>query len=185
MVGEARDGCATWGQVNGRIFDYAVMMGSLNMNVIQYTRIIAQSFVVVVPSAIFAEAIEDCHEALRENPDNATVYSNRSGAHLMIGEIDLAVADLGSAIHLSPMDPVLHYNRGLLHVQKRRYAEAVRSYTLAIQLNPAHAFAYNNRGVAFEHLGELDKAIADYRKAVELVPSLKASHESLRRLRAN
>lgn len=132
----------------------------------------------------YRQAIEDCDEALNQDPKDADAYSNRGSAYLMIAEIERAIADIEVALRLNPSDAALHYNRALLHIKRGEYAKAVSEYTETIRLSPQHAFAYNNRGIAFEGLGERDKAIADYRKALELAPGLTITRENLRRMGA-
>jgi tetratricopeptide (TPR) repeat protein len=129
--------------------------------------------------------IEDCDEALVEDPTDADSYSNRGGAYLMINEPDRAILDFETAIRLKPGDVLLHYNLAGARMQKREYEKALASYSEAIRLNPGLGPAYNNRGYALELLGQREKAIADYRRALELAPALSdAIRKNLRRLGA-
>lgn len=132
----------------------------------------------------YRQAIEDCDEALSQDPLDADALSNRGAAYLMIADVDRAIVDVEAALRVNSSDATLHYNRALLHIKKGNYAGAVAEYTETIRLSPAHAFAYSNRGIAFERLGEREKAIADYRKALELAPALKITRQNLRRLDA-
>ena len=130
----------------------------------------------------YRQAIEDCDEALSQDPLDADALSNRGAAYLMIAEVDRAIADVEAALRVNSSDATLHYNRALLHIKKGEYAEAVAEYTETIRLSPRHVFAYNNRGIALEFLGERDRAIADYRKVLELAPTLGITRQNLRRL---
>ena len=130
-------------------------------------------------------AIEDCDEALTENPTDADTYSNRGGAYLMISEPDRAMQDFETAIRLKPDDVLLHYNLAGALMQKGEHAKAVAAYTEAIRLDPGLAPAYNNRGYALELLGERERAITDYHRALELAPALSTPiRKNLRRLGA-
>ena len=130
----------------------------------------------------YAEAIEDCDQAIAQNPADADGYSNRSAAYLMLDDLDRATADLEVATRLNPTDAKLYYNRGVIHTKAREHLKAIVDYTEAIRLSPEHVPAYYNRGFSFELLGEHDKAIADYRQALRLAPSLERIRNRLRRL---
>lgn len=132
----------------------------------------------------YAEAIEDCDQAIAQNPSDADAYSNRSAAYLMLDDLDRATADLEVAIRLDPTDAKLYYNRGVIHTKSHEHLKAIVDYTEAIRLNPEHVPAYYNRGVALELVGEHDKAIADYRQALRLAPSLAKARDALLRLGA-
>lgn len=133
----------------------------------------------------YRQAIEDCDEALVEDPMDADSYSNRGGAYVMINEPDRAIMDFETAIRLKPGDVLLHYNLAGAQMRKGEHAKALSSYNEAIRLNPGLGPAYNNRGYALELLGEREKAIVDYRRALELAPALSdAIRKNLRRLGA-
>ena len=121
----------------------------------------------------YSEAIADCDHALEGGLANADIYSARSAAYFMLGELGQALADVDLAIRLKPTDAHLHYNRGVIFSKQGEHTRAVESYSEAIRLNPKHALAYHNRAVAYERLGESDKATADYERAWQLAPALR------------
>lgn len=117
-------------------------------------------------------AIEDCDEALADNPTDSGSYSNRGIAYLQLGQNDNAIADFQAAQRLDPSDPVVLYNLAGAYVNIGAYRSAISCYTEVIRLQPGHAFAYNNRGRAYELAGDRNYAIADYRRAMAFSPEL-------------
>src|SRR5262245_22177359 len=133
----------------------------------------------------FQRAIEHCDEALRHDPANDQVLSNRGSAHYALGHFDHALRDFDAAMLLLPQNARNFFNRALVHAARKDHRRAIEDYDQAIKLMPNLAIAYNNRALEFEATGERDKAISDYREALRLSPTLgPVVLQSLRRLGA-
>ena len=108
--------------------------------------------------------------AIKLNPNDANVYTNRSIAYNGKGEYNRAIEDCNKAIDLKPDYAGAYNNRGNAHSGKRNYDRAIEDYTKAITLEPSFADAYTNRGNAYRNKGDFDRAIEDYTKAITLEP---------------
>ena len=82
------------------------------------------------------KALADFNEAIRLNPNDAKVYSNRGVAYANIGEVDKALADLTEALRLNPNDAKAYSNRGAAHAKIGEFDKAVADLTAAIRLEP-------------------------------------------------
>ena len=131
----------------------------------------------------FQLATEDCDVALRVDPTDGQLFSNRGAAYLMLGRPDSAISDFQSGLQLAPNDALLHFNLGTAHTAKGEHEAAIAYYTEAIRLTPTYVAAYINRGTAFDILRQREQAIADYEKALEILPSLSSVRARLRWLR--
>jgi len=56
----------------------------------------------LVEQGSYDEAIEECTEAIKLDPNLAIAYNNRAVAYLHMGQYDLAIADCTKAIELDP-----------------------------------------------------------------------------------
>lgn len=132
----------------------------------------------------FHHALDHCDSALRQDPSNADIFSNRGSANLSLGNFESALADFSRSIEERPSDASNYFNRALVHAATEQHHQAIGDYTKALELMPSLAIAYNNRGLAFEKLGERDKAVADFRAALAIAPNLKLIENNLRGLGA-
>ena len=63
-----------------------------------------------------AEALSDCDEALRLQPDNAEIRETRGFAFLKLGEKAIALREYDAALRVDPDRPVALYGRGLARI---------------------------------------------------------------------
>jgi len=89
------------------------------------------------------DAIEECHNAIRQDPEFGNPY-NDIGAYLIEkGEFDEAIPWFEKAMHArryeSPAFP--HLNLGRVYERKGNWTEAIESYKKALALNPNYALA--------------------------------------------
>ena len=87
-------------------------------------------------------------------------------AHLLGGDVKLAIQELSQAVELTPGDPQAHNALGLALLQDRRFDLAIASFQKAVQLDASFSDAYNNLGTASFQMGNLEEAIAAFRKAL-------------------
>jgi len=122
------------------------------------------------------EAIADCTEAIRLDPQFAIAYINRGSAYEMKGDVARSMADYTEAVRINPQYVAGYYVRGLSYHRKGEYDRAVADHTEAIRLNPQFAWAYINRGECYGEKGEYDRAIEDFDEAIRLDPKNELSY---------
>lgn len=84
-------------------------------------------------------AVELFTEALAADPTNHTVYSNRSGVHLDLGDAAAAEADAREAVAHAPQWAKGHFRLGAALEAQGRHDEAARAYGDALALDPGNA----------------------------------------------
>jgi tetratricopeptide (TPR) repeat protein len=72
----------------------------------------------LVADAALPNAIADCSESLKINPNNFPALDNRGLALLKLNEPDRAIADYEAALRLSPKSAGALYGRGLAKLKK-------------------------------------------------------------------
>jgi tetratricopeptide (TPR) repeat protein len=83
------------------------------------------------------EAAVACYtKGLAVNEQNHTLFGNRSGAYLKLGQNEEALADANSAIALKPSWLKPYHRKACALQALERYAEAVEAYEKAVLLDP-------------------------------------------------
>lgn len=72
----------------------------------------------VIAGRDLAEALSDCDEALKLQPDNAETRETRGFVFLKLGEREIALREYDAALRSDPDRPVALYGRGLARVAK-------------------------------------------------------------------
>ena len=124
------------------------------------------------------QALEDCDEAVRRDPNHAVAYNVRGSVYRKMGEYDRAIEDLDHALRLNPNFPFAYNNRGNAYVDKGEYDRALEDFNEALRLDPEYASAYNNRGDAYERKGDYARAIQDYTQALSLNPDFAIAYNN-------
>jgi tetratricopeptide (TPR) repeat protein len=130
-------------------------------------------------------AIAIYDEAIRLDPENPAVYSDRAHYYGMKGNLDKAIADYTKAVRLDPHRAASYWERGCTYTELGEIDKAVADLTEAIRLNaklaettcPKLAAECCVRGAAYWKLGNLDKALADYSHAVQFNPQSAAAYD--------
>jgi tetratricopeptide (TPR) repeat protein len=120
---------------------------------------------------IFEQAIKDYTQALRLDPNNASIYRDRSIVYSNMGDYDRAIADHNQGIRLNPNYADAYNNRGILYTEMGEYENAIKDFDQAILLKPYYALAYTNRGNVYQIKRDYDHAIMDYNQAIQLEPN--------------
>ncbi|NQU23372.1 MAG: tetratricopeptide repeat protein [Candidatus Nealsonbacteria bacterium] len=137
----------------------------------------------------FSHAIADFSEAIRINPELATVnrcrlLRNRALAYRIQGDYDKAIADCNEVIRLHPDFARAYHDRALAHRAKLDYDHAIVDHLEAVRLSSGNASsgnasgdycsecaaAYRERGDAYYRRRDYDRALADYNEAIRIRP---------------
>ena len=82
------------------------------------------------------EAIPYFDRAIRLNPRDAEVYTNRRIAWREKGDLSRAIADLGKAIKLNPKYARTYGDRGITRLVQGKDAEAQQDFARCFDLDP-------------------------------------------------
>lgn len=102
----------------------------------------------------------------------------RGSAHLVLGNHELAIADLGNATSLPPQAAVVAFvNRGIAYLHLSRHELAEQDLSRAIAIDPLMPGAFVNRGLVYTMMGAFDRALADYGRAIQIEPRNVAAYD--------
>ncbi|MGE3536108.1 MAG: tetratricopeptide repeat protein [Candidatus Tectimicrobiota bacterium] len=133
----------------------------------------------------WAEAAQQCQQALAGQPDDALALFNLSLAQARQGDLEAALAGLNTVVTLEPAWAEAHYSLGTLLLQQQRYHEALQALERAGECRSPYPEAQFNRGNAHALRGldadgslnyyELDCAINAYKMAIQQRPGYTAA----------
>lgn len=123
-------------------------------------------------SSNFDQAIDDFSEALRRQPDNASILFERAGTLTSLGAYRRAISDYDQSLALDPLNPRAYFQRGVTHYRLGQHAIAVRDYNEALRLDPDYLPAYNERAWTYYLLGEHARALDDTHHALSMRPRM-------------
>jgi len=91
----------------------------------------------------YEQAIVECTEAIRLNPNNAYAYYRRGLAYAYgeRGDYDRAIADYDQAILLKPKNGMMHNSRAYAYLFKGDYDRAIAGFEATLRLSPNYADA--------------------------------------------
>ncbi|MFH1228544.1 MAG: tetratricopeptide repeat protein [Planctomycetota bacterium] len=175
---------------------YSSYVDAYNARGATYMDKASREFFGVTSGGLLNKAVADFNEAIRLDPQYASIYANRCGAYVAMGELDKAIADCNTAIKLDPRYTPAYFNRGNAYKNKAHSIQrnlavglespdftpdqlldrAIADYSQAIRLNPQYAEAYANRGNSYKDKNQLDKAMADFDEAIRVSPKFAAAY---------
>ena len=91
------------------------------------------------------EAIADCTEAIRLDPDVPQIYLERGDARAGLGSHEEAIEDYDRAIRLDPDDAAAYFGRSEAKAELGRYDEAIEDFDRGVRLEPDMAPASEGR----------------------------------------
>jgi tetratricopeptide (TPR) repeat protein len=77
------------------------------------------------------DALKDCNDALRLNPQNQYAYDSRAFAYLKLGMLDASIADYNAALAIEPGRPYSLAGRGFARQRKGDKAGAEADFAAA------------------------------------------------------
>ncbi|CAL5392790.1 unnamed protein product [Camellia sinensis] len=75
-------------------------------------------------------------QAIKQDPSNPTLYSNRAAAFLNLVKLSKALADAETTITLNPAWEKGYFRKGCVLEAMERYDDALASFQIALQYNP-------------------------------------------------
>ncbi|XP_032514688.1 hsp70-Hsp90 organising protein-like [Danaus plexippus] len=84
----------------------------------------------------YIEAVLHYTHAIKMDPQNYVLYSNRSFAFLKLGQHYLSLQDANETVRLQPQWAKGYFRRGEVEAASELYDEAIISYTRALRLEP-------------------------------------------------
>ncbi|KAK2196050.1 bifunctional Heat shock protein Sti1-like/STI1 domain/Tetratricopeptide repeat 2/Tetratricopeptide repeat/Tetratricopeptide-like helical domain superfamily/Tetratricopeptide repeat 1/Heat shock chaperonin-binding [Babesia duncani] len=84
----------------------------------------------------FPEAKREYDEAIRRNPSDPKLYSNRAASLLKLGEYPSALADCNKATEMDPTFVKAWARKGTLHMLLKEYHKAIEAYDRGLSIDP-------------------------------------------------
>ena len=103
-----------------------------------------------------SEALADCQQAIKLEPDNSEAY--------------LLLDDYATAITTDPKNAMAYNNRGVAPHSLKDYRGALADHNIAIELAPTNALHDFNRGETLFLQGQRDLACSSFRQGQALKP---------------
>lgn len=75
-------------------------------------------------------------QAIKLDPDNAALYSNRAAAFLQLVKLNKALADADTTIKLKPQWEKGYFRKGCVLEAMEQYEEAISAFQIALEYNP-------------------------------------------------
>lgn len=119
--------------------------------------------------------LEELHEAIMREPDNALLYRERAIANMVLKQYLDALNDFSRAIVLEPTAENFEY-RGIFFCEGGFYRDGIVDFNRAIEIEPTRVRTYFIRGRAYGRMQEYRQAIEDLTKAIELDPQYSFSY---------
>ncbi|KAG0570608.1 hypothetical protein KC19_6G174800 [Ceratodon purpureus] len=111
-------------------------------------------------------------ELLKEDPNSASVWSNRGSVRVSMQKYEQAAEDFTKAIALAPEAPVPFLNRAISYEAMGRFDEAIGDCKAAIVNDPDEYAAWFNLGNVDVRVGDFDNALKAYSRASFLAPGI-------------
>lgn len=122
----------------------------------------------------YARAIREYDLYLAASPGNPAAWSNRAHAHLKLGDLQAARADIDRAAQLAPDERDIIENRIVIARHSGDWPTVVSDASYLLEQFPNDAALRLERGKALANLDAFETARGDFDRAVVLAPSAEA-----------
>ena len=109
-------------------------------------------------------------EAIKTNPNSASLYLERGKLHVQAGNRQLGIDDFTKAIELDPSNTEAYFERGKNLFFRTEFVPAYYDYKKIIELNPMHAGAYSWLGIIFYETKIYEKALDILSRGIKKLP---------------
>lgn len=116
----------------------------------------------------FEEAILDYNLAMRLQPNELSVFTNRGNIYFELQKYERAIEDYKTVLREIPNDLNANANIGAALLQLKEYEQAISYLNKAIELNSNIANFFLNRAICNISLGNKKQAAEDLKKASSL-----------------
>eukprot|EP00755_Sulcionema_specki_P027664 Sspe_Gene.1806::Locus_602_Transcript_1_1_Confidence_1.000_Length_1829::g.1806::m.1806/K09553/STIP1; stress-induced-phosphoprotein 1 len=94
----------------------------------------------------FKEAIDEYNEAIKRNPSNHALYSNRAAAYMKMGAYDEAEKDCEKCLKICPTFVKAIVRKAHIYFFRKEYHKAMVEYEKGLKLEPDNAECKNGVG---------------------------------------
>jgi tetratricopeptide (TPR) repeat protein len=108
--------------------------------------------------------------AMKLDPTNVLLYSQRGDAYRLLCEYERAIADFQVALRLNPSAPAVLVSRAIAYHLSGEHNRAIKDCDSVVVLDPDNPTAYRIRAAAYAELGSHDQALADFTEAIIRAP---------------
>lgn len=109
---------------------------------------------------------------IAEQPENASLWSNRGSVRVSLEKFEEAASDLSEAVKLAPLAPVPFLNRAIAFEALGRFQEAIDDCKAAIVNDPNEYAAWFNLGNVYARVEDYDRSLDAYTRAALLAPGI-------------
>lgn len=130
----------------------------------------------------YDDAIEACDQALKDNPEDATVWLMRGMALENQQQLAEAAIAYNTVIGLQPDDHVAWFRLGTVLEDLGHMKKAAKAYGNVTRLQPQNHWAWYQKGRVTEELQDYQEAILSYQQAAQLQPNFQTAQEAHQRV---
>lgn len=122
----------------------------------------------------YENALKSYNQALKIDPDNATLWSNKGCVLNKLGCFKEAISSCDKAESLNQRHPFPNplRHKGEALIQLGRYDEAHKCFDAALEEDSNYAEAWSSKGQLYNRQNNCEKALVCFEKAITLSPDL-------------
>jgi stress-induced-phosphoprotein 1 len=87
----------------------------------------------------YPSAIREYTEAIKRNPEDGKLFSNRAAAYTKLAEFNLALDDCAECIRLAPDFVKGYLRKANIHLALKQFSEARKAYEKVLEMEPNHS----------------------------------------------
>jgi tetratricopeptide (TPR) repeat protein len=113
---------------------------------------------------------EERYSRLREDGDESWKAIGESGAKLLAGDLDGALAAANQAVAANGGNPYAHYQAGLVAMRQNDFQRALEGFSRALELKSDLAYAHYYAGQAAQRVKQIPKMAEHFALFIRLAP---------------